>query len=335
MQRWLGYAEKDAREQGYVSANCTNNLKKLRGFLDPLVEARYDVAVKQAQVVSALKNTGRQFDKLRGWLPRSWNNQAAKAVQEAIILLRQAGETAAAKAFEADYQQLRQSFDQAKAGPVGREEFPISLTRGSGVDGLPFVRESVVRNTAGNVSEGQPEWLVVGRAGRKYFAQAGQAHGVGSERGYLYWAACRVATPLEAEPAVKAWAAYQLWAEAQAAALAEWQSLSAKVCREGVHGPGPHELQGQRVVQPQVNPALGDCFVIGEDSIWHVQANPAEGAYKQLNNVRLDGREAIGHRVPFSPPLELAIYAVVANLAMPKPTIQGNVAFNPPQAPSH
>ena len=80
--------------------------------------------------------------------------------------------------------------------------------------------------------------------------------------------------------------------------------------------------------QPLVDPAHGDCFVIGEASVWHILANPAEGAYRQLNNVRLNGREAIGHQVPLCHPLESAILGVVAVLATPPPAVRGEVDFN-------
>jgi hypothetical protein len=330
VRRWLGFAEKDAREKGYVSANCTNRLRKLRGFLDPEVEARYDAAVAKARVVSALKNTGRHLEKLKAGLRVGWHTWSATAVEEAVMVLRRAGELAAADGFETELRRLRECFNRGRITAVPKAAFPFSLTRGGGAGGLPFRRDGIVRNTAANLAAGQPEWLTVCREGRKYVAHRGLEQGVGAERGYLYWADCREADPRAAKRAAAEWEARRRWEEQRAAALAEWRSLAATVCREGVHPAGPLTPQGQLVEHPLVDAEQGDCFVIGNDAIWHVQANPAEGAHRQLNNVRLGRREAIGHRVPLSLLLEMSILGVVATLTTPRAAGRGDVDFNQP-----
>ena len=330
--KWLGFAEQDADRKGYVSANCTNQLRKLGAFHDPLVERRYDAAVARARVVACLKNTGGHLAKLESWLPANWHLRSATAVEDAVFTLRRAGETEAADRFEADYRRLRERFDlgRRRGFEAPKPAYPFSLVRGSGPGGRAFECGSVVRNPEASPSEGRPEWLKVCREGHKYVARGGMEAGVGAERGYLYWADCREADPAEAGRAAAEWEVRRRWSEKRAAALAEWRRLAAKVCREGVHEPGPVIPRGRTVEHPLVDPAHGDCFVIGEDSVWHIQANPAEGAHRALNNVRHHGREAIGHRVPFSQVMEVSILAAVAVLAMPKPPVRGEVDFNEP-----
>lgn len=323
--KWLRFAELDAERKGYVGANSTNQLRKLGAFHDPLVETRYDAAVARARVVSCLLNTGGHLAKLEAWLPANWHLRSATAVEDAVHTLRRAGETEAADRFEGEYRRLRERFDRARRRePAQIQAYPFTLVRGSGTGGRPFERGAVVRNPA----EGQPEWLKVCREGHKYVAQGGLEAGVGAERGYLYWADCREADSAEAGRAAAEWETRRRWAEKRAAAQEEWRKLAALVCRDGVHEPGPVTLHGRTVEHPLVKPAHGDCFVFGEDSIWHVQANPAEGIHREVNNVRLGGREANGHRTPKCPRLEMAILGAVAVLATPAPPVRGEVDFN-------
>lgn len=330
--KWLRFAERDAETKGYVGANCTNQLRKLGGFHDAAVEARYDAALARARIVGCLKNTGGQLEKLEAWLPGNWHLRSATAVEEAVFTLRRAGETEAADGFEAAYRRLRARFDQGRRREptVPKPAYPFTLVRGSGAGGCAFEYGSVVRNPKAESAKGRPEWLKVCRAGRKYVARGGFEAGVGAERGYLYWADCREAEPAEAGRAAAEWETRRRWAEKRAAAEAEWRRLAAKVCREGVHEPGPVTPRGRTVEHPLVDPAHGDCFVIGEDSVWHIQANPAEGKHRLLNNVTLNGREASGHRVPFCQILELSILGAVAVLATPNPPGRGEVDFNDP-----
>jgi len=332
--KWLKFAERDAETKGYVGANCTNQLRKLGGFHDAAVERRYDAALARARVVSCLKNTGGHLEKLESWLPANWHLRSATAVEEAVFTLRRAGETEAADGFEAKYRELRERFDRGRREPLTlKPAYPFKLIRGSGTGGRPFEHGSIVRNPNAAPSEGRPEWLKVCRERRKYLACGGLEAGVGSERGYLYWADCREAEPAEAGRAAAEWETRRRWAEKRDAAQAEWRRLAAKVCREGVHQPGPVTPRGRIVEHPLIDPAHGDCFVIGEDGVWHIQANPAEGVHRTLNNVRIQGREAIGHRVPFCHLLELSILGAVAVLAIPKPPQRDEVDFNEAAAP--
>ena len=330
IQKWLAYAEKTAREKGYVGADCETNLRKLRGFQSRQVEARFDAAVDVARVVNARLHTPEKLQRIREWLPGSWRAKAAKQVQEAVLVLRQAGESAIAREYESELNRLNQRYrNPAPRAAANLLEADFQLRRGSGNGGRPFPRSGgLVRNPEANLAAGKPEWLFVLREGSRYYAQGGEEAGVGAARGYVYWIEARAATEREAAPAKAAWQEYQTWQAEFAKGTASWQALEAKLCREGAFPPGPIILHGEVIEHPLVRPEWGACFVVEGSSIWHVQANPAEGVHKELNNVQLAGRHAVGHQVPKTQELKVAFTCAVALLSTRKPSIPPDVDFN-------
>ena len=329
IQKWLAYAEKTAREKGYVGADCRTNLLKLRGFQSRKVEERFDAALDLARVVKARLHTPEKLNWIREWLPGNWHAKAAKAVQEAVLVLRQAGESALAKEYETELNRLNQWYRNPTPKRLACSPADFQLRRGSGTGARPFPRSGgLVRNTEANLAAGQPEWLFVLREGSRYYAQGGEEAGVGAARGYVYWIEARAATEREAAPAKAAWQEYQTWQAAFARGTASWQALAGKICREGAYPLGPIVLHGEVIEHPLVRPEWGDCFVVENSSIWHVQANPAEGAHKELNNVQLAGRAAVGHRVPKTQEMKVAFSCVVALLSTRKPSLPPEVDFN-------
>jgi len=59
----------------------------------------------------------------------------------------------------------------------------------------------------------------------------------------------------------------------------------------------------------------GERIIIGDDKIWYVQNNGADGDDWSRNNVRTGGAGAIGWYVPRTPDLERRIRDAVRNAA--------------------
>lgn len=148
--------------------------------------------------------------------------------------------------------------------------------------------------------------VVITRAKARYYGSDGLSFGVGDDRGYLYEARAREATPEEAAPLLAR-------REAQRAASAKEQALrtglktlfNSQYSPDHDTPPGDHPLfKGRRL-------KIGEGFTLyggGEElhvdadgqHVWHLRNNGADGDFWGANNVPTGGAGAIGTRFPLT-----------------------------------
>lgn len=163
--------------------------------------------------------------------------------------------------------------------------------------------------------DGAPEWLYVLRATKRYVREDGMSFGVGDERGHVYSATCRAATPEEAAPEV----ARRAQAEARKAAKERIAAIARQIREAGTR---PEATDGQ-VPWPAGDRLLdtfdiyggGACFVLAADAIWYLQNNGGDGDCWAHNNVRTGGAGAIGWQVPLDAALAAELRALAATVA--------------------
>lgn len=88
-------------------------------------------------------------------------------------------------------------------------------------------------------------------------------------------------------------------AEARKHREAEIRRIAEYIKSAGERPDGWNEPSGERLIDSQTIYGGGEWFVVGEDAIWYVQNNGADGDYWGANNVRTGGAGAIGWRIPF------------------------------------
>lgn len=113
---------------------------------------------------------------------------------------------------------------------------------------------------------------------------------------YCYY---REATADEVAALDAADAARQAAAEARKHRAAEIRRIAEHIKSAGERPDGTNEPRGERLIDSQTIYGGGEWFVVGEDAIWYVQNNGADGDYWGANNVRTGGAGAIGWRIPF------------------------------------
>ena len=170
----------------------------------------------------------------------------------------------------------------------------IKLAGGEGYGCRGWQAGQTTRNTPRAIEEGGPEWITVLRAGRNFYREDGMSFGVGDEAGYVYWAECRPATDEEAAPVIAARAA----TAERKARVARVAAIKDEIRTGGERPEGDNNPEGERLFDTQTIHGGGDWFVVGEQHIWYVQNNGADGAMWSANNVRTGGAGAIGWRVP-------------------------------------
>lgn len=317
--RYIGFAEKDARENGYISANCSTKLIELRAFQDPQIKERYDEAEQIARVVKARM---RGLDNLK-WIgdkiPAFWYGKGESVVTESIHVLRQAGDFLRADELAGRLEDLRNRFDESRKVVIEhKKRFPFTLTRGSGYGFEPYVSGSLIRNSPENIASGNPAWLVVERAGQKYYAD-GEKHGVGADRGYLYWADCRAASQQEQEPGESLWEKMCEWKCVQDRAEKEWSKLAEDLVRRGAYPPGHQRPNGEIIKKPHSDHS--QYFVVNHHEIWFLR----ESKDHHLCNVVHQEIPLIGHRINFCPETNARLRTAVTAMLIRKPVILGNI----------
>lgn len=113
---------------------------------------------------------------------------------------------------------------------------------------------------------------------------------------YCYY---REATADEIAALDAAEAAHKAAAEARQRRDAEIRRIAEQIREAGERPDGTNEPRGERLIDSQTIYGGGEWFVVGEDAIWYVQNNGADGDYWGANNVRTGGAGAIGWRIPF------------------------------------
>lgn len=152
------------------------------------------------------------------------------------------------------------------------------------------------------------EYLYVVEASSRYISEDGMSFGVGDEEGYHYTAQCRPATDEESAPLRQ-----QIEErEQKKAAEQRRKALAAQIREQGEKPEGSHSPEGERITDRQTTYGGGDWFVVGEEHIWYVLNNGADGDDWSRNNVRTGGAGAIGWRVPRTQELADELLSIAA-----------------------
>ena len=121
---YLGFAEKDARERGYVSASCTSKLYKLRAFEDRGAKDRYEAAERTARVVRARRSAAENLRLISEKSGHFWYEKGEQAVHRAAAVLEQDGEGGEASELQdrlADLHRLHRE-RSARSHPAGASQ---------------------------------------------------------------------------------------------------------------------------------------------------------------------------------------------------------------------
>ena len=128
---YLGFAEKDARECGYVSASCTSKLYKLRAFEDRGAKDRYEAAngpPAWSGPGGRQRRTCRLISEKSGHF---WYEKGEQAVHRAAAVLEQDGEGGEASELQdrlADLHRLHRE-RSARSHPAGASQTPETTGR--------------------------------------------------------------------------------------------------------------------------------------------------------------------------------------------------------------
>jgi hypothetical protein len=152
---------------------------------------------------------------------------------------------------------------------------------------------------------------VVLTANSHYYREEGMSFGVGDESGRTYWATCRPATPEEAASKIAAREA----AIARASARQDLEQIEREIEAQGNRPDGPVAPEGERIEiagRGQDIYGGGSWLVVGDEHIWYVRNNGADGDNWANNNILTCGAGAIGWRVPATAELAARIKRAVA-----------------------
>lgn len=145
--------------------------------------------------------------------------------------------------------------------------------------------------------------VVITRSKARYYRAVGMSFGVGDERGYVYTALARPATPEEAAP---------LLARREAARLAQEQRADLARGVRALEYAEDHDTPEGRNLHPEGRRLLvdggftiyggGKELVLDVDGLhlWVLCNNGADGDFWAANNVATGGAGAIGRRVPLT-----------------------------------
>lgn len=100
--------------------------------------------------------------------------------------------------------------------------------------------------------------------------------------------------------------------DAAAQKKAALHALREKIQTEGERPEGSHPMDGQLLHDTRTIYGGGECFMITDAHIWHIQNNGADGDDWRRNNVVTSGAGAIGTRVPYSHELAEKLKAIAS-----------------------
>lgn len=290
-ERWIGYVE-DKAFQGYIYKNGVVKLGEMDLDQWPDIKDRLNVAKKTAKEIGYRKEGNQALGWIEEKIPLYWYHNGETRVKDAIEGLKEIGcdgSELEARLAELKLQYKEAGEKKARAGYEGQDVIKIAV--GSGYGGYEFQPNTVIRNPR---KEG-PRYLYVLSSKKKYFPEDGMSFGVGDDRGYIYYATTRAATEEEASPLAKEDKDFKDRKEAKSRAL----DISREIKDRG-EAPSEAIPIGRRVLDTSNIYGGGSWFVIGDDYIWYVQNNGADGDNWGYNNVMTGGAGAIGWRVPYS-----------------------------------
>ena len=301
IKRWLGYVEEKAHE-GHVYQNGVQKLRELGIASLPEYQKRLDAALASVKERKEAEAT-REASEGRTWLrvPYADKDQAKKhgarfdGDRKQWYVIGKDVPEALEQYLPDDSGGGRPNDKRPGNGqPEQKEAGQYTISNGSGYGGSPYKTGETIRSNRKDL----PEYVTVIRASQRYYGEDGMSFGVGDDSGYVYTATVREATREEAAP-VRA-------REEAKKARKQAKEMLLSIAREIRENGDRPELQGApagvRIDMPG-NPENihggGEWFVIGQDRVWHVRNNGADGDDWSANNIRTGGAGAIGFAIPF------------------------------------
>lgn len=301
IERWLGYVEEKAHE-GHVYQNGVQKLRELGIASLPEYQKRLDAALASAKERKEAEAT-REASEGRTWLrvPYADKDHAKKhgarfdGDRKQWYVIGKDVPEALEQYLPDDSGGGRPNDKRPGNGqPEQKEAGQYTISNGSGYGGSPYKIGETIRSNRKDL----PEYVTVIRASQRYYGEDGMSFGVGDDSGYVYTATVREATREEAAP-VRA-------REEAKKARKQAKEMLLSIAREIRENGDRPELQGApagvRIDMPG-NPENihggGEWFVIGQDRVWHVRNNGADGDDWSANNIRTGGAGAIGFAIPF------------------------------------
>lgn len=184
----------------------------------------------------------------------------------------------------------------------------IRISGGSGYGCSGWKVGQVVYNKWQEQNNG-PEYLTVVSCGDHYHREDGMSFGAGEDRGYTFWARCRPATEAESAPL----RAERQALAARAAARNRLREIADTIIEKG-ELPADADPQGEKLMDTRTIYGGGEWFVIGDEHIWYVRNNGADGDDWTRNNVSTSGAGAIGWRVPVTEELATELRQLAATI---------------------
>ncbi len=301
IKRWLGYVEEKAHE-GHVYQNGVQKLRELGIASLPEYQKRLDAALASVKERKEAEAT-REASEGRTWLrvPYADKDHAKKhgarfdGDRKQWYVIGKDVPEALEQYLPDDSGGGRPNDKRPGNGqPEQKEAGQYTISNGSGYGGSPYKTGETIRSNRKDL----PEYVTVIRASQRYYGEDGMSFGVGDDSGYVYTATVREATREEAAP-VRA-------REEAKKARKQAKEMLLSIAREIRENGDRPELQGApagvRIDMPG-NPENihggGEWFVIGQDRVWHVRNNGADGDDWSANNIRTGGAGAIGFAIPF------------------------------------
>lgn len=301
IKRWLGYVEEKAHE-GHVYQNGVQKLRELGIASLPEYQKRLDAALASVKERKEAEAT-REASEGRTWLrvPYADKDHAKKhgarfdGDRKQWYVIGKDVPEALEQYLPDDSGGGRPNDKRPGNGqPEQKEAGQYTISNGSGYGGSPYKIGETIRSNRKDL----PEYVTVIRASQRYYGEDGMSFGVGDDSGYVYTATVRKATREEAAP-VRA-------REEAKKARKQAKEMLLSIAREIRENGDRPELQGApagvRIDMPG-NPENihggGEWFVIGQDRVWHVRNNGADGDDWSANNIRTGGAGAIGFAIPF------------------------------------
>lgn len=305
--RWLGFVEEKA-QIGYLYEKGVETCRSLGIDAFPELNERLRMAIAKSKSVAALQGRERNIEKTKRlvvqWLGyikenirngKGWYSRGESVVIEQISILKAAKTDVAG--YEAELERLREEFRKAQTG--GYEGQTYWLCGGSGYGCNGWTPGQVVANDKSRIAKGEPDFLYVLSADKSYVREDGLSFGVGDESGYVYSAICRSATDDEAAPLIARIAE----GAARRKAMLRLEEIAGEIRETGTRpegaNPSGDEIRMPATTAHEILYGYGEWFVIGQDGIWFVKNNGADGDDWSLNNVRTGGAGAIGWVIPF------------------------------------
>ncbi len=235
--------------------------------------------------------TGAKWDRDRGkWLLPLANE---KEVQDALLHIKSAFPESATQ--ESQRMKERQAKSEAE-----KAEGIYSVSQGEGYAFGPHEEGGFKVGDTFRWEHTYPEGLkgklvTVISSSKEYVREDGMSFGVGDERGYIFYAKVKLADENESKPALEAEERSRQKQQLATSTVA----LADYIRSSGKKPEGNNSPTGKTFLDTRTIYGGGDWFVVGDDAIWYVENNGADGDDWSRNNVRTGGAGGVGWKIPY------------------------------------